>query len=248
MPTHARSPRPPGTRRLLGLCVTGALAWLVAGPVASVGALVLATVSPGFVHRRRRARDRRWIDAEVATVFEVAARSVRAGAAVPDALQRAARSVGGSGGRAVAASLGASMRSAGTDGAVGRSMWAGGHQGGSVTGPRTGPIVAAVLAMVHGAAGGGARGLEAGAVLLREHERSRVEIDAGATHARASATLLVVVPPIFGGVALMWFPGAAGSVLSHPAALASVVVGACMEATGAWWTTRLVRSVHGGPR
>lgn len=235
-----------GARRVTGLFTIGGVAWLVAGRAVAVVAVAVAVVSPVVARRRRRSRDRRQIDTDIAIVFEVAARSVRAGAAVPEALQQAARTADGAGGRVVTALLAAPPRSAEPGREAGRSRPVGGFVGAPVTESRTGAIVAAVMAMVYGAAGGGARGLEAGAVLLREHERARVEIEAGAAHARASAALLIAVPVIFGGAALVLFPSSPGGMLSHPAALVSVVAGVAMEAAGAGWTARLVRAVHGG--
>lgn len=82
-------------------------------------------------------------------------------------------------------------------------------------------------------------------MLLREEVRTRAEIDAGAAHARASATLLLAVPVLFGGVSLLLIPGAHAQVLGHPAALAAVVLGAVLEVVGVLWSARLVRAVRG---
>ncbi|HET8931184.1 MAG TPA: hypothetical protein VFN21_11045, partial [Acidimicrobiales bacterium] len=201
------------TRRVIGVCLIGGGAWLVAGPIGSIAAVALALASPIVARRRRRTRHRRRIDAEIATVFEVAARSVRAGAAVPEALYHATGSVGDEGAHVVRALLASPLRQGGPGREARRSGSPGDLIGASVTGTRTGAVVAAVLAMVLGTAGGGARGLEAGAVLLREHERARVEIEAGAAHARASAVLLIAVPVLFGGAALVLFPSSSGGVL-----------------------------------
>jgi len=244
-PTSGRNRRGRPARRLLGACVIGAIACLAAGPPAAPIAIGAAVGVPVAMARRRRRNARRGIDGDIATVLEMAARQVRAGTAVGEALALAARSTPGAGSHLVLgmmqAPAGAARARELVAGTVGHAV----HGDSVVAGAATMKIVAAVVGMVQGAEGGGARGLEAGASLLREHERARGEIDAGASHARASASLLVAVPLVFALAAVVVLPSSAGGALGDPKLFVPVVTGIAMEALGALWSARLVRAALG---
>ncbi len=231
--------------RAFGVLVIATFSWLVAGPGASLGAVAVAVGVPKVLARRRRRAATRDIDAEIATVFELAARRVRAGSAVPDALAWAAGSTAGPGGRLVTAMVQAPVGSDGRRVFVGGEAGRPARRGRAVPREATSKVLAAVIGMVLGSAGGGARGLEAGAALLREHDRARGEIDAGAGHARASASLLIAVPLLFGVVSVVLVPSSAGGALGEPSMLAPIVAGIGMEALGAAWIGRLVRAALG---
>lgn len=222
-----RAGRRSGARRAAVPVVVAVVAGAWVGPVVgAVAAMVAAVAMVGVArHRNRRSSMRR--DSDVAMIFELAARSVRAGVAVPEAVEHAALAAGGPAARLV--------RDAMAD-----------HGGsGRVPGDATVQVVTAVVHMVRGAAGGGARGLEAGATLLRSRDRTAAEVASAASHARASAGLLVVVPLVFAGLCMVVVPGSVDGVASDPRVLIAVVAGFACQAVGAWWTGRLIRAVHG---
>lgn len=231
--------------RAFGVLVIGTLSWVVAGPVGALGAVAVAVGVPQLLVRRRSRAAQRHIDAEVATVLELAARRVRAGSAVPDALAYAARSTSGPGGRLVMAMVQAPVGTHAGRLLVGGDVAPSARPGRAAPREATAKVLAAVIGMVQGSAGGGARGLEAGAALLREHDRARGEIAAGAGHARASASLLIAVPVVFGVVSLVLVPSTAGGALGEPSVIVPVVAGVGMETLGALWIGRLVRAALG---
>ncbi|MBS1847724.1 MAG: hypothetical protein JST73_05555 [Actinobacteria bacterium] len=200
-------------------------------PVA--GALALAGLVARIVaHRRRRQREHRAVASQVATVFELAARSVRSGVDVRSAVAQAAASTGGAGGRLVEVVL---------------------HSGGSFAqatypmggeGSMTGRVVEVVCDVAGGTIGGGPRALEAGAVLLREHDRRNAEIEAGAAHARASSGLLVGLPVVFAVLAWAVVPAAPKGIAARPMVLVAVVFGIGLDVAGAVWSTHLIRTAQ----
>lgn len=233
---------PPIGRRLVVVVVTGAVGWVVAGVPGGVLGVLAGVVVVPVRSRWHRRHDHRCPDGEIAVVLEVAAREVRAGSPVPESLARAAGATGGVAEQTVLGALAVAMPSAYPAVKRGPTEPATGNGAG---GNRTEAILAAVLALVLGTAGGGARGLEAGAALLRDRERARAEVEAGAAHARASAALLVAVPWLFALAATALSPGAAGGVAAHPTAVASVVAGVVSQALGSLWIARVVRSLAG---
>lgn len=233
--------------RVAAVLVAGGVAWVILGPLAASVAVAVAVAAPRLVARRRRQASARRIDGDVATVLELAARQVRAGASVHDALLRSAEATAGPGGRLV---LAMTRMSPGPDPIAARMLLPdqagqGASRRRSSASDPTVTVVAAVIGMVGGVAGGGARGLEAGAGLLREHERARGEVLAAATHARTSAALLVAVPLVFGAASLVVLPASMHRVATDPTVIAPVLAGAAMEVGGAAWTARLVRSALG---
>lgn len=228
--------------RRVALVATIALVVSVIGGV-TLGVVVAGVlmVVPVVMGRRHRLATAGSVESDIAGIFELAARSVRVGVPVVAAVRDAARRTSGEGAQVV---LDLSARSmAGAGGWVPpdveircRTV--------PVDGDTIG-VAAAVLAMVGGSTGGGARALEAGALLLRERHRTRAEVTAGASHARASAGLLVSVPLLFGVASLGLDPASGARLLADPVATAAVVVGVCLQAIGAVWTTRLVRGTGG---
>lgn len=231
-----------GTVRRAALVSTIGLVVSVVGGVA-LGVVVVGTLIAGPVVavRRRRVATGRSIESGIADVFELAARSVRVGVPVAVAVCDAATRTSGEGAAIVmdlwARSAAGAHRSVPSDVGIRRRAV---HVEEDST-----AVASAVLALAGGSTGGGARALEAGALLLRERHRARAEVTAGASHARASAGLLVSVPVLFGVASLGLDPSSGERLLADPIASAAVVVGICLQVVGALWITRLVRATRG---
>lgn len=219
----------PPLGRWLGVVIAAAAGSVVAGPPGALGGAVAAAVWPRVVARRRRARLVQRLGSDVAVLFELAARTVRSGVAPRDALVIVTQDRPGPAADLVLETFGGPSP---VSGAPGR------RSGGPAD------VVAAVAAMVGGVAGGTARGLEAGAMILRERERARDELRAGIAQARTSAMLLTGAPVVFALICCVAVPGGAGALLGHPVAIAAIAVGVLLELAGAWWARRLISSVE----
>lgn len=217
---------------VVGLAVVG---WWSAGPVVGVGAASMVALGPSLAIRRRRSAARRRVGLDVASIFELAARAVRSGVPVGDALAAASASVGGFAEGLTAWAM-SDVRSDRVIGAAGPGVDS-----------STEAVVTAVVAMVRGPVGGGARALEAGAALLREHARTRADVLAAASHARTSAMLLVTAPLLFAVVAVMATASSVARVFSDPRVVVALVIGTACEIIGAWWANRLVSTSCRGP-
>ncbi len=226
-------------RRWGAVAVVGLVGWFVAGLPGALALVAALFLGPVIAERRRRRRERRRLAVDLAGALETSARTVRSGASLLDALDQGAHLTPGPAADRIA-ELVWWLRHDHHDDAV--AQWASGSDDPSVA------VVAAVVGMVSGSAGGVARGLEAGATVLRAREHARAEIDAGSTQARASALMLVVAPIVFAVGALCIMPGSLTGVRSQPVLLAAVAVGVAFEACGAVWTRRLLRAAQEGHR
>lgn len=223
---------PRARRHRTGAALVALVGFGVAGPLGAVIGAAVVLTRPLVAERRRRRRAARHVGADVATIFELTARAVRSGVALPEAL-----------GATVAAHPGPAAI------LVTRAFTPGGGAVAGVSGSGAGDdpavVVDAVAGLVGGAAGGSARGLEAGALILRERERARGEIDAGIAQARTSARLLIAAPVVLAAAATLLVPGGVAALAAHPVAVVAVVAGIGAEVVGAWWTRRLIATVEG---
>jgi tight adherence protein B len=89
-----------------------------------------------------------------------------------------------------------------------------------------------------------ARAVEGVAATLRDHAALEREAAALATQGRASAAVLVLAPVGFGAFAVLADPRVATFLFRTAAGLACLVSGAALDALGAWWMSRLVRSAR----
>lgn len=232
--THDDVPVATPTRPWMGVVLAVAVGALAAGPVGAVVLGAGVVVAPRIVAGRRRARAARRLGDEVATLFELAARAVRTGVAVPEAVASVAVTRPGPAATLVTELFtpGSAAVTSGRDGAG----------PGSTVG-----VVTAIVGIVGGTTGGAARGLEAGAMILRERQRARGEVQAGIAQARTSAWLLGGAPVVLAAIAAVLTPGGPAALLAHPGALVAVGVGIVAEGVGLTWTRRLVRAVEGDP-
>ncbi len=226
-------------RRAAGVTCAGVIGWLVGGPVVAVALAAPVVAAPRIRRRRRATRDRRQLGTDFATLLEVAARAVRTGSSVLDALEDASRRHPGMAAHRLDA---LTRRRRDARGRVAVADWEVDSDD-----PVVG-IVAAVVAMSTGAVGGSARALEAGASLLRERERTRHEVVTGASHARASTLLMLAMPLLVGAGSFVVLPGAVAGIANRPIVIAALLVGVALNGFGAWWSTRMVDAVCAGAR
>lgn len=214
-------------------CVGGAA---LASPLLGLAACVAVLWAPQTL---RRAVDRCWWDrrdAQLAGALEHLAMELRAGAALAPAVVAL--------GPATPEPLGAELRAMGQaiDHGAGLTaaldQWAGRA--------RSSPEVRLAATALHlGAQAGGevARSIDRVAVTLRERREIRAESSAHATQARASAAVLVVAPVAFAVLVAAVEPGAIRFLTASPAGAACLVAGVGLEAAGAAWMARILRSV-----
>jgi tight adherence protein B len=220
----------------LAAAFTLAFATLLAGTAVGVVTGAVLLVCPWIARRlvdRRRA-DRR--DAQLPEALERLASSLRAGhalgpafVAMADATPEPLRSELGTAAAEV-------IHGAGLSAALDR--WAGR--------PAAGPeaqLAAAALGLAADAGGEVARSVDRVAATLRERRELRAEVRALATQARASAGVLAVAPLAFAAVVAGVEPRAVAFLVTTPVGVMCLVGGLGMEALGAAWMARILRSV-----
>lgn len=227
--------------RIVGLVIVGGVGWLVAGPFGTIVVIAVVAGAPSIRRRRQWRLERRRVGGDIAEVFEIAARSVRSGMSPVEAVTQASLESPAAGGRIVAEMMGRGSIGGGPRrGAEARPLGVSDLPG------ATRDVVAVVIDLVRGTSGGGARGLDAGAALLRDHDRVRGEVLAASAHARASARLLVVLPVVF-ALASFTLLGSSDVRGGSTGLIATAVgVGLAFEVAGAWWAHRLIRAATGG--
>lgn len=103
-------------------------------------------------------------------------------------------------------------------------------------------LVVAALELSRQAGGATARAVDRVAVTLRERRELHAEARALATQARASAGVLAVAPLLFTALVATIEPGAAAVLITTPLGGACLLLGLGLEALGAAWMRRIVRS------
>ena len=211
------------------------LALLGAGP--PVAALALATASLGpTVARRilaRRRADRR--DTQLPEFLERLASSMRAGNALGSAVVATARSTPDPLGHELARVADEVEHGAGLVAALAR--WGGR--------PEAGPqvaLTAAALGLAAACGGEVARSVDRVATTLRERRELRHEVHALATQARASAAVLAAIPLGFTALVASVDRAAVSFLVTSPIGLLCLSGGLFLEAVGAGWMARIVRS------
>lgn len=217
-----------------GAATTALLAWRVGPlPAAVVGVGLLAAPRLARPGLERRRHDRR--DAQLGPFLERLAAALRAGLTL-----RAACTAGA---RGAPPPLGHDLRPLADALDHGEALEAALARWGSAVG--AGPevrLVAGALALGAQAGGEVARAVDGVAATLRERREVRAEAAALATQARASAALLVVAPLGFAAVLTSVQPGTVAFLVGTPAGLACLGAGVALDAVGAWWMARIVRS------
>lgn len=104
-----------------------------------------------------------------------------------------------------------------------------------------------VAALVMGTELGGsrARAVDRVAVGLRQRAASAREVHVMASQARLSAVVIVAAPVVFALVSVATSSGLATFLFVTPRGWACLVGGLSLDAVGAWWMARLVRSASG---
>lgn len=103
-------------------------------------------------------------------------------------------------------------------------------------------LAATALGLAADAGGEMARSVDRVAATLRERREVRAEARALATQARASAAVLVAAPVVFTALVATVEPGAVLFLVGSPLGLSCLVLGLALDAVGALWMTRIVRS------
>lgn len=235
---------------LTGLPLDPGTAWTVAGlsALGCVGGAALVSPLLGLAAgvavlwappTLRRTVDRRWWDrrdGQLAGALERLAMELRSGAALAPAVVAM--------GPATPEPLGAELRSMGQALDHGAALTAALDQwaGRATSSPE---VRLAATALRLGAEAGGelARSIDRVAVTLRERREIRAESTALATQARASAAVLAVAPVAFAVLVAAVEPGAIRFLTASPAGAACLVAGVGLEAAGAAWMARILRSV-----
>jgi tight adherence protein B len=223
--------------------VAGVLVLLIAGPPAPArrpGAPVRgarpmrATSLATAIDRVRPGRRRRRRDAQLPDAMDRVASALRAGDAVGPALQGVARDV--------PEPLGGELQQ--VAGAVARGASVADALGGWTRSDDTTPdvqLVVAALTLGAGAGGELARAVDGIASTLRERQELRGEVRALATQARASAAVLAAAPVAFALLVASVEPASAAFLVTEPAGVACLVLGAGLEVAGGVWMERITR-------
>lgn len=193
---------------------------LVAGPIA----LVLAG---GRSERRRTA--------QLPEALDAVAAGLRGGLALPAAIAGAA---------SVGAPLGDEVTAIAREVGAGRPLTeAVARWQATASDAHTG-LAAAALTVAATVGGPGARAVDGAASSLRDRIGSEAETAALATQGRASAAVLTLAPLAFALLLSSLDPAAGRFLLGTPVGWLCIAVGLTLDALGAWWMARLVRSAR----
>ncbi|MGH9209433.1 MAG: type II secretion system F family protein [Acidimicrobiales bacterium] len=221
----------------LGLAATAAgVVLLLADPAVVVAAVVAAAA--GWLGWRRRAGDRirRLRNGQLPEALERIATAVRAGASLPQAL--------GAAGAATSAPLGSELAGLAAEADHGEAVadvldrWVTDHDDPSTR------LAATALALAAAVGAAPARAIDGVAATLRERDELAGERRALATQARTSAVVLSIAPAGFALLLGATDPAAGRFLLRTPGGWACLVVGLGLDAIGAVWMTRLVRTTE----
>jgi tight adherence protein B len=105
-------------------------------------------------------------------------------------------------------------------------------------------LAAAALLVAGDTGAAPARAVEGVAATLRDHAALEREAAGHATQAQASAAVLVVAPVGFGLFAVVTDPRVAAFLFGGPVGWSCLILGAALDALGAWWMSRLVRNAR----
>jgi tight adherence protein B len=220
---------------VLVLAVAGLLtAWLVAGPVLAALLGGMGAAAPAAARVRRRAVERQARDRQMPAALDRLATALRSGASLPQALADVGAALGPPLGAEISALARASDHGRPLHGVLDEWSAAHGDPGTRLT------ATALVLATVVGSAP--AHAVDGVASTLRERLDLAAERRALAVQARTSALVLSVAPVGFAGLLIAADTAAAGFLLGTPAGWGCLAAGAALDASGAWWMTRLSRS------
>ena len=172
------------------------------------------------------------VDAVLPEALEAMARSLRAGASLPIAIDEASAAVGPplAGGLAAVTATAARGRSVAT--AI--DSWATCTEGEGVA------LAAAALALGAELGGTAARSLDGVADTLRDRNAVQREIRALSTQARASAAVIAVAPIGFSLLVALADPSSVAFLVTSRFGVACLLLGIALDVLGAWWMRRIV--------
>lgn len=213
---------------------TAAASLLLVGPVPALALVAAAVVGPRLVRPalQRRLAARR--DAQLPAALERLAAALRAGAAPGPAFVELAR--------ATPAPLGADLRAAAAALEHGSPLGDVIDSWGQRAPTPDVRLATAALALAARIGGPVARPVDRVASTLRERRELQAEVRALATQARASALVLTIAPAAFTALVSTIEPGVPRFLFGSPAGLACLGGGLALQAAGAAWSARILRS------
>jgi tight adherence protein B len=102
-------------------------------------------------------------------------------------------------------------------------------------------LAAGTLALIASLGGAPPAALDTAAAAVRERRALAAEVRTQSAQARASATVLTLLPPAFLVLAGLHDPRVADVLVRTPAGWACLAAGTALDALGAWWMWRLIR-------
>lgn len=210
---------------------------VVAGGVAAaiLAGAGVAGCTVGALHLARHRADRH-ADGELPALLDHVARSTRSGASLEQALAAAGAGIDGRHGDEARQAVARVSQGVPLDRAL--EAWEADH-------PRPGPRLAlAALGVAAYTGGPRARSLEAVATTLRTRAAASREAEAQASQALASAGVLVATPVAFAALTAAADARVAATLLRTPLGLGCIAGAGLLDAAGAWWMHRIVRSAR----
>lgn len=221
-------------RTLLDLWVCTVLVTIATTPIVSGApiALVVVVAGPPMALALARNRADRLRTSQIPLALDAAASALRGGASLPTAIDEAS-TLGGPLGTEL--EIVARRCRDGLDVRTAVGDWA------DAGGPDT-ALAGASLTMAASVGGPAADALESAAASLRQRAAAKDEVAALSVQARLSAGVLSAAPVAFTFLLATVDPASAAFLLRTPAGWACIAVGATLDAAGALWMHRLVRS------
>lgn len=223
----------PAVRAAAGGALVAVVLLVGALPAAALAALVVAAAPAARPWLRTRRRARR--DAQLPAWLERLAAGLRAGLSLPGALSASATSAGWPLRQDLDRLLAQVDAGVGVEEALARWRT---HPDAS----RSVALACAALELGAGAGGSVARAVDRVAATLRDRLEAQAEARALGTQARTSAALLSIAPVGFTAALASVEPRVVRVLLTTPVGWACLLGGLALEALGAAWMARIVRS------
>lgn len=203
-------------------------------PLHLLGLLALAAAAGTAAQVRRRRTSFRDLDRDLPVLLDDAVAAMASGSSLLQGLSEASRREGTLGAELEQALR---LRSRGVGLQEVLDDWAARRPASSIG------LFADALALADVTGGSQVGALRSVGDTLREREALQREVRAMAAQAQLSASVLVVAPVAFAAVVAVLDHRIAAFLLTSPPGWACLVGGAALDAAGAWWMRRLVRSV-----
>lgn len=217
----------------LAAAVASCAGMLAGGPAAGLLFGGAAAVTPVLGWRLLRHRRQARLEEALPAAVEEAARALRSGASLRQALGEAAEAASGQLAGDLARVVAAAGRGASLTAAL--ESWAEERPLDGVT------LVVAALCVGAETGGARARALDGVALTLRQRLAVRAEARALATQARVSAAVIALSPLVFCALAAAIDPATGRFLVGDPLGLVFLGAGLALDAAGALWMSRLAR-------